>query len=983
VVDARDHFLLDGVVIRPDRLEIEVGGEARRLGPRAMEVLLCLADRGDEVVTKEEILQAVWGDQIVGDDVLSTAVWELRRALGDQAKSPQFIQTVPRRGYRLLVTPTPIPVQEVPAEAGSWSEPEPARGRGLWWGAVVVSAIAVAILTWGNLRRDPPPARALAVLPIEALGGVAADQALADGVTDTLITALAGIDGLRVVSRTTSLTFRNSGRTVPDIAEELGVDLVVEGTLARQDERIVLNAQLIDAHTEDHLWAKTYERRFEHLLDVQVEVARSIGGAIAHRLQPEPGVPSPTVPAAVTDALLQWRFVTSGEVWSGAELMDDVMVFASRDGRLYGADASSGVERWRVDLNQPISAPIVRLGERLVVMAEDGTVAVVDGLGNEFWRRRPLVSNGAALAVAEDLVLVGGDGGELAALDPTSGRELWTWHGGGGITGLAAGGDTVVVSRFDGAVSALRPVDGGERWTVTLSDWLRAPAVVDDGIAYVANPSGSVVALDLATGGEVWRAQVSAPHALSRWRDRLVVGSASAGMAVVLDRTTGDEVWRLETRDDILTTVAIGDLVLVGSRDRSLYVHDAWTGRRLHRIEFRTWPTSTPALHGDHLVVGTLDGRVHRLRLPEAGEVPLVLRQEDGFQARPEPVDSRDRRFETIRLAPDRLKARVAWRAEVGGGPLLAPAFTDDAVLVGSGEDLVALDLRNGSARWRRRLPGEPGTPPVISDGLAVVGARDGTVVALDAANGVERWRFVTGEDVISPPALADGVLYVGSRDGHLYALDLHDGRERWRRRVGVVHGGAAVIDDLVMVGARGDVVWGLERLGGELRWRHESPDWVVADLVFAGAALIAPSCDGTVEALDPGTGALTWQARVGGEIWYRAAAIDGVLVFGSRDGHLYGFDPATGREQWRRRTDGWVLSSVAAWRGLAAAGSHDRRLWVVDVEDGRPVWQLATTGTVGSPAVSGDLLAVGSTDGFVYLVELTDPRPGDESGAV
>jgi outer membrane protein assembly factor BamB len=236
---------------------------------------------------------------------------------------------------------------------------------------------------------------------------------------------------------------------------------------------------------------------------------------------------------------------------------------------------------------------------------------------------------------------------------------------------------------------------------------------------------------------------------------------------------------------------------------------------------------------------------------------------------------------------------------------------------------------------------------------------------------------------VISPPALADGVLYVGSRDGHLYALDLHDGRERWRRRVGVVHGGAAVIDDLVMVGARGDVVWGLERLGGELRWRHESPDWVVADLVFAGAALIAPSCDGTVEALDPGTGALTWQARVGGEIWYRAAAIDGVLVFGSRDGHLYGFDPATGREQWRRRTDGWVLSSVAAWRGLAAAGSHDRRLWVVDVEDGRPVWQLATTGTVGSPAVSGDLLAVGSTDGFVYLVELTDPRPGDESGAV
>lgn len=976
---AQTHFRLGEVIVRPDRLEIEGGDEVRRVGPRAMEVLQCLAGRPDEVLGKAEILDAVWTGQYVGDDVLSTAIWELRRAFGDDARSPRFIQTVPRRGYRLLVVPAPVGAAA--ATEGVAREPVPADGGvvrsgsagwplGRWigiGGAVLALVVAAAVA----LSPRPATVRSLVVLPIDALGDDDADQALADGVTDTLITALAGIDGLRVVSRTTAMTFTGSRKTVPEIGRELDVDLVVEGTLARDGGRVVLNAQLIEARSEDHLWARTYEREFEHLLDLQVEVARSIGGAIAHRLAPAPVTATPTALTAVSDRLLTWRVATGGEVWSEPVLFGGDLVVASRDGTLLGVGPDEGAVVWRQDLREPVSAALASLDGTLFAVSEDGLVVAIGPGGTERWRQRPGGSVTADPVVASGIVVVGDDAGTVHGLDPTSGRSLWTWGNAESTMALAAADEVVVVSRFDGRVTVLDSGTGRERWTAALSDWLISPAVVHGDRLLAPSPSGAVVALDLVDGREVWRSPVDAPVALAAWRDRVVVGSAGSGAVVALDLTTGAEDWRFEALDTVIATAVVDDLVLVASRDHNLYGLDAWTGERRFRVRNRAWVTTAPLVLPNQLVFGRLDGTVVSLQRPPRSAVPLVIDEEDGFVARLEAVDTRTRWWDLVRLQHGRAPARIRWRAEVGGSPLHAPAIVGGAVLSAGAGELFALDVADGGELWRTGLPGSAGTPPVVAGDLVVLGVRDGTVLAVDRATGVERWRAKTRADVISTPAVADGVLYAGSRDGYLYALRLADGGELWRRSLDVIHAAPAVVGEVVLVPSRNDTLWALDRGDGQIRWSAPTSDWAVADPRVAGGQVIVPSCDGVVEAFDLASGERRWRFDAGDEIWYRAALAGGRLFFGSRDRFVYALDAATGAELWRRGTDGWVLSSVAVWRDQVAVGSHDGRLWVLDAGSGAPVWQLQTTGAVGSPVVAGDLLAVGASDGFVYLVEM------------
>ena len=217
-----------------------------------MNVLLALVDAGGRVVSKSELLDAIWTGLYVGDDVLPTAIWELRRALGDDARSPGLIGTVARRGYRLLQAREPFGGESgVPQAAVPTTEAGPAatgKRRGAWIASVVmVLAVAGIVAGWSLARRTPLPIQSVVALPLVSLGGNAEDRALADGITDSLTTALARLGGLRVVSRTTAMAYRQAARTTAEIAADLAVDAEVEGTLAREGPRIVLNVQLIDA----------------------------------------------------------------------------------------------------------------------------------------------------------------------------------------------------------------------------------------------------------------------------------------------------------------------------------------------------------------------------------------------------------------------------------------------------------------------------------------------------------------------------------------------------------------------------------------------------------------------------------------------------------------------------------------------------------------------------------------------------------------
>ena len=291
-----------------------------RLQDQPFQVLVLLLQRPGEVVTREELRQKLWAADtyVEFDDGLNTAIKKLRAALSDDSDNPRFIETVPRRGYRFLAPVTlsahPVPLdaadlKELPesSHAGDIPAPQPSRraiestssprtGSTLAFirrrGILLLAALATLLLVTGLVIRmrpkavapphepiqasAPAPIRSIAVLPLDNLTGDPSQQYFADGMTDALITSLAQIESLRVISRTSAMHYQGSRKTLPEIAQELDVDAVIEGSVVRSGSRLRMDAQLIQAHSDRHLWAKSYERDIQDVLALQNELARII-----------------------------------------------------------------------------------------------------------------------------------------------------------------------------------------------------------------------------------------------------------------------------------------------------------------------------------------------------------------------------------------------------------------------------------------------------------------------------------------------------------------------------------------------------------------------------------------------------------------------------------------------------------------------------------------------------------------------------------
>jgi TolB-like protein/Tfp pilus assembly protein PilF len=261
------------------------------------------------VVTREELRQALWpGDTFVDfDHGLNNAINRLREALGDSAESPRFLETLPRRGYRFIAAVESIPSAS-PQDSGAHVEdssttPSPTAGdkvaapsvksskasvslRARLWiatgaGGAALLALLVSLNT-GGLRQRLLGATAtgriqsIVVLPLENLSGDPSQEYFADGMTDELITQLAQINGLRVISRTTAMQYKGTRKSVPEIRRELHVDGIVEGTVFRSGEQVRISAQLVDSSTDQHVWAQSYERDLRDILALQKEVRANL-----------------------------------------------------------------------------------------------------------------------------------------------------------------------------------------------------------------------------------------------------------------------------------------------------------------------------------------------------------------------------------------------------------------------------------------------------------------------------------------------------------------------------------------------------------------------------------------------------------------------------------------------------------------------------------------------------------------------------------
>jgi TolB-like protein/DNA-binding winged helix-turn-helix (wHTH) protein len=342
-------FELDG-----GRYELRRGGSVLKLEKIPMELLLLLVESDGRLVTREEIVERIWGKDVFLDTEhgINTAIRKIRQTLADDPENPRFVQTVTGKGYRFVAaatttpaggngkpgTPGPVVAGEPyvatrSAQQGSGvgttagvtaaTGPRPELGGGLRLRllALIASVGIVAVLIGLNVggvrdrffsRSPRPRIHSLAVLPLENLSADPAQEYFADGMTDELITMLAKNPELKVVSRTSVMQYKKVHRPLADVARELGVDGILEGSVERSGTRVHINTQLIYAPQDRHLWAESYDRDLNDLTSMQSELARAIARQVGLTTSPAP-LPERRIGAEAHDAYLLGKYYWYGE----------------------------------------------------------------------------------------------------------------------------------------------------------------------------------------------------------------------------------------------------------------------------------------------------------------------------------------------------------------------------------------------------------------------------------------------------------------------------------------------------------------------------------------------------------------------------------------------------------------------------------------------------------------------------------------------
>jgi TolB-like protein/DNA-binding winged helix-turn-helix (wHTH) protein/Tfp pilus assembly protein PilF len=289
--------------------ELRKHGLKIRIQEQPFEVLAMLVQNAGKVVTREDLQKKLWpADTFVDfDHGLNKAINKIREALSDSAESPRYVETLSRRGYRFLaevkdadapVRSTELPTQtqppgearDRPDVAGKLAVPKNLLRSHAWKISAFALLVLMASLAIWRLqfwKRPPPVIRSLAVLPLESLSNEASQDYFADGMTDELISDLGQISALRVISRTSVMTYKHARKPLPQIARELNVDAVVEGTVLRSGDQVRITAQLIEAATDKHLWSQSYEGELRDTLTLQNQVASAIADQIRINLNPQ------------------------------------------------------------------------------------------------------------------------------------------------------------------------------------------------------------------------------------------------------------------------------------------------------------------------------------------------------------------------------------------------------------------------------------------------------------------------------------------------------------------------------------------------------------------------------------------------------------------------------------------------------------------------------------------------------------------------
>ena len=358
--------------------ELRKNGIKLRMGGQPFRILVMLLANPGEMVTREDLRAELWADDtfVDFDHGLNSAVQRLRDCLSDMADEPLWVETIPRRGYRFIGQVEWSDGAGFPSNGDAAAPPaaiapngnghraiavpdvapaqEPGRSREFRFVAIAVAAAAALLLTWPLVKfasrwktpvEESAPIRSIAVLPLENLSGDPGQDYFADGMTDELITTLAKNRELRITSRTSVMRYKGAHRPIGEIAGELGVDGVIVGSVAHSGNKLRINAQLIRASNESHVWSESYERDLGDVLSLQDELARAIAEHVRVSSLPSvaasAGTAAPSSPEAYDAYLRGQYFWFKGDYQKSREFFQQAIDLDPTYARAYAGLANS------------------------------------------------------------------------------------------------------------------------------------------------------------------------------------------------------------------------------------------------------------------------------------------------------------------------------------------------------------------------------------------------------------------------------------------------------------------------------------------------------------------------------------------------------------------------------------------------------------------------------------------------------------------
>lgn len=859
-------FLLNDVVVRPRRNELCIDGRSEKLPAKFIDVLMVLAERQGEVFGKPELLKRVWNDPLVGEESVANAVWMLRKTLGDDARRPAYIETVPRRGYRLVARVLPAPAPASTPEEPTPAFPEPAA-----------TPIGEAAPVEASPEPMPTPTAAPAVVaaPAASEARVAAQRARIGrlwplGLFAALLLIAAAVrlwqaapaGGQDVVP----LPFRGSGE-LDVFARDADGALYVggrDGTLFAFD---------------------------------------GVGGGERWRL-----------PAA---ARLQ-----------GPAFADATLLVAAADGRLYALDRRDGREHWRREIARGLVTTPLAVGEQVLVGDSEGSVHALD-LATAIPRWRTALGDmphGHAVTAAS-LALFRTTGGRVHALALADGRQVWAHAFPGLLRELVVDDDQLLLASDAGFVAALAIADGSLRWQTELVAAATTPLLVGRRVV-VLGRRGDLVAFDRHDGTVVWQRQLEIAGALDPvWWNGCIAVVLRGGALGLIDAEDGSLVTRIDWPEQPQSLLVDGQRLLVATASGRLFALSPMLAERrgdwrlssdgqlqpavavsvvLGEIERLADAASVPKLQWQKAVVGEVRG----LAMGTDGSVFLA----DERAAQAFAADGTTRWFKPLPPSRATEPAYDAERVYLGRRDGSVRAF----------------DRARGTSRWTVQTGGPVMSPPVVADGRVFVGSDDRHLYALDAASGAQLWRVRCERPVRGRVAVVGDRVVFGAADRVVRALDVASGRLLWQHRArDWVVAYPVVADGRVFIGVGNGDFLALGLDDGRLLWRFETQGKVWFAAAADDARVYFASGDGHLYALDQASGREQWRYRAGAAAEGSVLLRQGQVIAGSRDFHLYALDAASGQPQWRLRTRGPVFNPAAHGDWLAVT-SADQQLYAL-----------------------------------------------------